>query len=456
MTPRPEEEWSDAAVRDFWGKKGWELPRPDTVVVVAALVVTVALVALLGHLAFAHERHMAVWGLDVGGVRTRIGVVLGGVGAAGLGALCWTLRHRDVRFAPRLAVALVAVYVALAGGAAYLSRYLEPTAEETPTIPVQPATLVTVGACILLIVAAALDNRRRGAAPRWLYGAVVFALAFLAVLGVWLPIVLPREGAGFASDPRAFAVNLAPRVLAVPAVLALAAALIATLWPAWMRAMGKAIVGALAIALGAAVVRRIDATGTALVLYAGFGHMLIAAVAFALVSIAVLAWSQARALRAHRIDLTRPAPWVQRGIVETPPGGGDVGHWIIDGWLAGMRGVVRGFTLRTARGAILHVPDGARLVVPVPASSADAEAGTQIPVVTRGAEVLVSGFVGAGGDGPFRSADVPIPGTRGLVVSLPPRRGHAIDRDVLLVLYRPCMLFLVIAAIVALPFLARP
>lgn len=156
-------------------------------------------------------------------------------------------------------------------------------------------------------------------------------------------------------------------------------------------------------------------------------------------------------LRSHRVDLARPEPWVQRGTVDAPRPG--VGTVIVDGWLAGMRSVVSGFTLRATHGALV-IPPGVGLVAPVPASTTTAAPGEPTTVIAHGDHVMVSGFVAAPGDGPFRAAAV-VPGPDGLVVSRPRQPHETVDRDVLLVLYRPCLLFLVIAAIAALPGIIR-
>lgn len=461
MTPGPADEWTDEAVAAFWGvqhsARGAALGV--RIAVIVAAVVTVGLVVVMGDLAFAQVGRMAALEQDVHGLNTRIGMALGGVAAAGLLAVVWGARHRDVAMEARIAVALVAVFAAIVPAAGYLSRYLEPSDRRIPLMSVQPATTVTLIACALVIAGAILDGalrrRRLAGAPRWLHGTVVFALAFLALLGIWLPVVVPDQAPLFWDEPRAYAVAMVPQVLVPPGALALATAVIAIARPSWMRAIVRHAAIPLALGVAVAVFRRLDASPTELALYGTFAHLLIAAAAFALCAIAALAWSHGRALRAHRLELTRAAPWVQRGTVDTAADAPEAGAWNVDGWLGGVRTTVQGFILRTSRGDLLRVPDGTPLLAPMPAATATAATGAHLTALQRGDQVTVTGFVSAGGDGPYREGSGVLPGDRGLVIAVRRRPHETLDRDVLLVLFRPCLVFLIVAALAALPGVMR-
>lgn len=416
-------------------------------IVFVAAVVTVALVAQLANVAW---RQAAL--LERPGAGTEIGAVLGAVGAVALLAGVWMARYHDVSPWARAAVALVGVHIAIAAGAWWLSSRLLTPEHDVPLLRVLPAPAIALGGGVLLFVAAAVHSRARRltAAPAWLRGVVVLALTYLLALGIWVPIVVPESSRQFWSEGVITDFRLSV-TLVPPALVALATALVAILRPPTLRAVGLPAIAIGALFLIGAMGRRDDATMSALAAYSNYVPVLFAAAWFAMAALAALAWTHARVLRANRADVARPAPWVQRGIVESPHGGNQVGTWHVDGWLAGFRTSVRGFTLRTARGDLLRVPDGARLVAPVPSAMVGADADAHLPALRAGEQVTVSGFVDACGDGPYRSAGHPVPGSDGLVVSARRRADDSIGRDVVLVLYRPCVLFLIFAALAALP-----
>jgi hypothetical protein len=396
------------------------------VIVFVAAVVTVALVAQLANVAW---RQAALLGRPAAG--TEIGAVLGAVGAVALLAGVWMARYHDVSPWARAAVALVGVHIAIAAGAWWLSSRLLTPEHDVPLLRVLPAPAIALGGGVLLFVVAAVHRRARRltAAPGWLRGAVVFALSYLLALGIWVPIVVPESSREFWSDgvitDFRFAVTLVP-----PAAVALATALVTIVRPSLLRTVGFPAVAVAALFLIGAMGRRDDATMSALAAYANYVPVLFAAAWFAMSALAALAWTHARVLRAHRADAARPAPWVQSGVVESPPEENQVGTWHVD---------------------VLRVPDGARLVAPVPSAMVGADAGEHLPALRAGEQVTVSGFVAAGGDGPYRSAALPVPGSDGLVVSARRRADDSIGRDVILVLYRPCVLFLIFVALAALP-----
>ncbi len=417
------------------------------VIVFIAAVVTVALVAQLANVAW---RQAAM--LERPAAGTEIGAVLGAVGAVALLAGVWMARYHDVSPWARAAVALVGVHIAIAAGAWWLSSRLLTPEHDVPLLRVLPAPAIALGGGVLLFVAAAVHSRvrRLSAAPGWLRGVVVFALTYLLALGIWVPIVVPETSRDFWND--GVVTDFRMQVTLIPpALVALATAIVTIIRPSMLRTVGLPAVAIAGLFLIGAMGRRDDATMSALAAYSNYVPVLFAVAWFAMSALAALAWTHARVLRANRADNARPAPWVQRGVVESAPDETQVGSWHVDGWLAGFRTSLSGFTLRTARGDMLRVPDGARLVAPVPSAMVGADPDEQLPALRAGEEVTVSGFVDAGGEGPYRSAGLPVPGSDGLVVSARRRGDDSIGRDVVLVLYRPCVLFLVFAALAALP-----
>ena len=445
MTPASSGEWTAEAIHRFW----WR-PRVDRwvpVVVTVGVAVTVALVAVLADLAWDQAAR-----LERPSLRTEIGAVLGAVAAVALLATTWTWRYRDVSPWARGAVVLVCVHVAVAGGAWFLSSRLRPSASELPLLSSLPAPTIAFGAGIAVFLAAAVHRRRRRltSVPGWLRGTVVFSLAFLLLLGIWLPLVVQAFATDQTYGPLLVSLDI-HTALVPPAILAVVTAVITVMRRDWLRVLATPCAVILGVFVVSAMSVRHDATPSALGIYANFIHVLFAAAWFALCALAALAWTHVRVLRANRDDTARSAPWVQRGIVETPGGTHDVGAWHVDGWLAGMRTSLDGFTLRTSRGDALLVPGGSRLVAPVPASTTGAAHGERLSVARAGDHVIVSGFVTPAGDGPYRAGAFPVPGSDGLVVTAARRPHESIGRDVVLVLYRPCVLFLIIVALAALP-----
>ena len=68
----------------------------------------------------------------------------------------------------------------------------------------------------------------------------------------------------------------------------------------------------------------------------------------------------------------------------------------------------------------------------------------------QGDPVVVGGFVDADPAHPFRGSLAALPGDRGIVVAHADRTTFG-DRDLALVLWRPCVAYLVIVVTIALP-----
>ena len=455
MTPAPEAkttpetEWTPEAVREFWGRRQ---PIDDpwaSIAVSAGVLVTFGLLVVMYDLVIGHPGQ-ARWQ-----ARAVTGATLGLVTAAGSLTTWWSWRQRDVSVAARAAVVLVAVHLAIAVSAwglwAVLGDYFRYDGTALPLIDEMPVAEVTLAlALTLMLIVLGTGAPRRGTAPRWLAGVVVYALAFLLLLAVWTPLVIPDLGMPFIVDPRATLLAMAPSVVIPPAIYALVPTLLVVLRPAWIGWVWPLVVAATGMLFVAAIGARSHPQPEQLLAYGNFVPLLVGTAVFAAAAIALLAFAHARALLASRDDAARPAPWVQRGLV-VPVYGDEVAQLIVDGYLGGMRTQVDAFTLRTARGDHLIVAAGARLVAPVPAWTMTARAGERRPILRAGDEVIVSGFVESGGDGPFRAGALPIAGDAGLVVTVP-RRGHeTISRDVLLLVWRSCVVFVAVVLLAALP-----
>ena len=311
---------------------------------------------------------------------------------------------------------------------------------------------VAMSALLFTVALASQSMRRRRAAPRWLRPVVVFAIANLFLLGLWLPL--------FASMwPVASLVDWGSTVGKSPAALFFAAGLPAliALWLACTRpsAIARCSVGllvALATAVLAGVAVRGDSGPIAQQTYGQYAPLLIASALFALGAIATLAVAQLRELSFHRRDAREPDPWVQRGtaisITDDAPG-----TWLggvrFTGWLSGFSSEVAAFRVRTKTGTIIEVPRGSMLSLPLPSQSCQASAGEIVVSLRVGDPVAVAGYVSSTEDSAFRKNPAPIPSASGVIVYGPGQ--HRPLASMALLLWRPCVLYLIATSSIALP-----
>jgi hypothetical protein len=324
---------------------------------------------------------------------------------------------------------------------------------------------VALGLGAALLVAALVGVGRRGV-PGWLRGAALFAFVFLIVLGAWLPTVVGASGFDSGSDVAAarFARGLLPWIVGVPLV----AAAVATGWvmrarwsgpaPREVRVLGSSelrILGWSTLGIGYVIaIAAAPRDYPRQLVLSNLAHVLAGAVALAWCALLALAIGHLRAVRAVRHDLRRPRPWVQDGVVyvDGPPGSKHpaIARLQFLGWLGGFAASATGFRLRT-RGADLPVPAGARVVTHLGPWSVSAAPGDSLAVVEAGDQVVVSGFVAPVTGGPFREASAPVAGSSGLVISLDGEARPRAGTEVVLALWRPCLLFLLASVLAALP-----
>lgn len=368
---------------------------------------------------------------------------------------------RDTSWWARAAVVLAGTWLALIGVAGIAWYQLTCTAGDFWCVGVPglvdrlPLHWYALAAGAIAIVAAAIGARRRGP-PLWVRGLAVFGLANLVALGCWLPlagVIADRIGSP-ALAPADLARAHVALVLVPPALVALAVAVVVALAARRHRPLARPVVIGGQLALGLALVAAVGAMNSdrmrAIELYENYVHALAGAALFTLCSLLGLAVAHARALRAARSDAGRAPPWVQTGRVESA---GPAAHLIYQGWLGGLTTRAGAFTLRTPS-AVLHVPAGAHVVAPIASWSTGAAVGEALPIVADGDLVTVSGFVAPPADGPFRGGGAPIAGARGLVITVERRPDDRVRRDLVLLLWRPCLLFLIACTLAALPGLA--
>lgn len=374
-------------------------------------------------------------------------VGLGLVSVAGLTALALT-RLDEVSWWVRGPIVLAITQLAI-GLVMALAWYARGKYTYAPAlVDAAPIHWYALGLGAVVIAAGALPARRRGV-PTWLTATVVFALADLLATGVLAAFLSRSLDAG--ADTLLSADEIAPSgltsMLLRPALIALVIAAAVTFIVRRRAALHRRLLplglAIVPITLLAMVALR-DANARAVSIYESYLHVIAGSALFALCALVALAMTHGRALRTARRDADRPAPWVQRG--SAPP---VVGHQVFEGWLAGFSTTVEAFELRTDR-AVLPIARGARLVAPLGPWTATAAAGEHRPIVADGA-VTVTGFTTAPTEGPFRAGAAPIPSDRGQVVTVGRNPAETIRRDLVLLLWRPCLLFLVATILAALP-----
>jgi hypothetical protein len=307
-----------------------------------------------------------------------------------------------------------------------------------------PLTAVFSTIAGLVAVAAVADlvraHRRRG--PRWTRHLSSAALIHMLLLGLWSPLIALASGP-YASATRLAQGALLPTTLGTIGIFYLSHRLQGRL--NWKSLSTAVLIGAPIIAVAVLA-------GDAYQLnhYANLLAFVIIDATLVLAALLANAICQWWSLHLVRTDLRAPAPWVQEGIALADSG---VIAWCEDhGPLLGVRYHVRKFRLRTAAG-VLEVPGG-RLVAPLPGSATTLSPGERMVMIPAGARVQVTGFVDGATEGPYRSADRPVPGSRGLVIMAKNERELRSGRELLMTLWRPATLYLVVSIAAWLPALA--
>ena len=234
-------------------------------------------------------------------------------------------------------------------------------------------------------------------------------------------------------------------VVAPPTLIAIGFTVIALRRPSWLIASTGALGGALGMLMLVAVSARLDASGRVMLLYSNFVPVMLAAAVVAIFALMVLGgvtWWRARSM--HRSFTARE----RRGGTITPDSDEPVIGLEITSWLRGPRVVQRGFALQTSVGTL--PVRGAHLVAGLPAATTQLRVGERLKVLAPGDEVQIAGHGDASGD-PFRTSAAPL--ADGMFVA-----PAALDKpgfpSVALVLWRPCVAYLLIVSAIAVPALA--
>jgi len=330
-----------------------------------------------------------------------------------------------------------------------VSRYLRDSDAATAFATHFPIAAVVAGTALAFACIAGLLARRRSG--EWIHGFAMLALAELLLLGLWIPIACSAWPGGLgewwsvhepllADAPARVAFVVAP-----PTVVAIGFTVIALRRPAWLIASHGAVGGALGMLMLVAISTRVDASGRVMLLYSNFVPLLLAGALVAISALVVLGsvtwW---RSWRAHRAFSARE----RRGGSVTTDGDEPAIGLEITSWLRGPRVVQRPFAVATSVGTL--PVRGAHLVAPVPAATTQLRVGERLAVLKAGDEVQIAGHGDAGGD-PFRTSAAPL--VDGMFVA-----PAALDKpgfpNVALVMWRPCVAYLLIVSAIAVPALA--
>jgi len=156
---------------------------------------------------------------------------------------------------------------------------------------------------------------------------------------------------------------------------------------------------------------------------------------------AVTWWGTAKTKRAF-------AALERRGATVVDDGDEPVVGLEITSWLRGPRVVQRSFAVRTSIGTL--PVRGAHLVAPMPPATTQLRTGESIKVLGPRDDVQIAGHGDAGGD-PFRTSAAPIADAMYVAPASYDSAGFA---SAALVMWRPCVAYLLIVSAVAIPALA--
>jgi hypothetical protein len=312
-----------------------------------------------------------------------------------------------------------------------------------------PLALVAVGGAVALGATAWLLSRRRSG--EWVHGFAMLALAELLLLGLWIPIACTSWPGGSAEMWSAYEpllADLGPRLaftLIPPTLLAISFTALALRRPAALKASRGGLDVALVMLFIVAVFVRATASGRVLLLYSNFLPVLLAAALVAMVSLVALGgvtwW---RTAATHRAFASR----ARRGGTVVDDGGEPVIGLEITSWLRGPRVVQRPFAVKTSAGTL--PVRGAHLVAAIPAATTQLRTGESIVVLGPGEDVQIAGHGDAGGD-PFRTSAVPVADAMYVAPASFASDGFA---SAALVMWRPCVAYLLIVSAIAVPALA--
>jgi hypothetical protein len=353
----------------------------------------------------------------------------------------------------RVAVLLPVAHACVIACAWPVWRMVSPLALDqdsmTPFATAFPLGLAAAGGTLVLAAAAWLLARRRSG--DWVHGFAMLALAELLLLGLWIPIACtswPGGSADMWSRVEPLITNPGARLaftLVPPSVLALAFTALALRRPAALQASRGGLDVGLVMLFIVAIFVRATASGRVLLLYSNFLPLLLAAALVAMVSLVALGgvtwW---RTAATHRAFTSRE----RRGATVVEDGDEPVIGLEITSWLRGPRVVQRPFAVRTSIGTL--PVRGAHLVAAIPPATTQLRTGESIEVLGPGQDVQIAGHGDAGGD-PFRTSAVPLADAMYVAPASFANDGFA---SAALVMWRPCVAYLLIVSAIALPALA--
>ena len=306
-----------------------------------------------------------------------------------------------------------------------------------------------------LVVFAGL-GRVIGGRREWAHAFVMLALAHVLLLGLWLPLAahLPTttDPWGYwaretlkqlARDPLPVAVLM----LVPPFVAAVLYTLVAVRAPRLGRALRVPIAIVLVALFLASVWARVYANNGAFLIHDNFIHLLLAAVAIAILATGVLAistWS------AGRRALRRLTEAREGGI--SADASDVVACLQITSWLRGPRLWMRSFVASSAKEMLL-VPSGATLATALPKISSAMRTGEAVVVLSKRDAITLGGFVERDvGDSPFRAVKMTVPGPSGITIARREPMSTPFE-SMLLTAWRPAVAYLLILCVVAVPTL---
>jgi hypothetical protein len=296
-----------------------------------------------------------------------------------------------------------------------------------PTWPFPIAIVAASGGCLLAGHLIAGRRRRRQRARV----AVTIAIVNLLALRMWLPLAVRCAVPDVTFAMPSASGWLIACVVAPPLVVALAiAALAHQRW--FVAAQRTPLAVLLALLVVCALEARADLCRSAVLAYGSLTPVLLVATVVAIAMLAALAASTWRAAARARRGLA--------GVVRSVDDDPRIGWVAIASWLRGPQPELAPCVVSTARGELL-VTDGAELVAHLPPVTARLTPGEALVVLRHGDRVTVSGDLAPAGGHPFRAVAALAGG-----VSLAPMCDPGDPpTDVALAIWRPCLVYLLVA-----------
>jgi hypothetical protein len=356
---------------------------------------------------------------------------------------------RMLRLAVLLPVAHVLVIACAWPMWSALSELMIDSAAATPIGTSFPLALATLGTLIAFAVIAAVAAKRRSG--EWIHGFTMLSLAQLLLLGLWIPIACaawPGGQGDFWSATLPIVDDLASHlafVIVPPTLTSIAFAVLALRRPQWLLSSRRITIYAVVLLFAIALLVRVDAGARMMLRYANLMPVLLVAAIVAVVALLVLGgvswWRSWRADRAFaRTDHTT-------GTICDTDAEPVIGLQITS-WLRGPRIVQRPFAVATRSGTLPVV--GVHLVSSPPIATTQLQVGECIGVLAPGDDVQLAGHGVASGD-PFRTSTALLADR---LTIAPASLDSGAFASATLVMWRPCVAYLLIVTAIALPALA--